>query len=140
MLIGSYKCTTDAKGRLNFPAKLRADLGTRFVITRSLTDPCLNVHSLEEWARVEEKLHALPIVKAGNIIRMLSGCASEAEPDAQGRVVIPTQLRTYANLEKDVVVIGASTHCEIWNKDKWEALCSALDSETIADVMNELGF
>lgn len=140
MLIGDYRCSIDAKGRVNFPAKLRADLGARFVITRSLSDRCISVYSLEEWQGIIDKLHAMPQNKSRNIRRMLSGFASEAEPDAQGRILLPSSLREYAELGKDAVIIGASTHCEIWSRENWDALCNELDSDTIAAVMDELNF
>ena len=93
MLIGDYRCSVDAKGRVSFPAKLRADLGARFIITRSLSDHCISVYSLEEWQSIIDRLHAMPQNKSRNIRRMLSGFASEAEPDAQGRIVLPLSLR-----------------------------------------------
>ena len=140
MLIGDYRCSVDAKGRVSFPAKLRADLGARFIITRSLSDHCISVYSLEEWQSIIDRLHAMPQNKSRNIRRMLSGFASEAEPDAQGRIVLPISLREYAGLSKEAVIIGASTHCEIWSRENWEALCNELDSDTIAAVMDELNF
>lgn len=140
MLIGEYSYVIDIKGRLNFPAKLRDDLGVRFVIAKGLGDNCLFVYSLDEWHNVEQKIKQLPMSKARNLQRFLFASACEVEPDKQGRIVIPSNLREYGQLEKDVMVVGASTHCEIWSKENWNSICSELDSDTIAQAMDELGF
>lgn len=140
MLIGEFSYGIDTKGRINFPAKLREDLGDRFVLAKGLGDNCLFVYSILEWARVEEKIKNLPISKARNLQRFLFASACEVEPDKQGRIVIPINLREYSKLLKDVMIIGASTHCEIWSKESWDSICQELDSESIAQAMEELGF
>ncbi|WMJ23768.1 division/cell wall cluster transcriptional repressor MraZ [Paludicola sp. MB14-C6] len=140
MLIGEYSYSIDVKGRLNFPAKLRENLGGRFIITKGLGDNCLFVYSMEEWQIVEQKIKGLPLSKARNLQRFFFASALEVEPDKQGRIVIPNNLREYANLDKDVMIIGASTHCEIWSKENWDTICTELDSNTIAQAMDELGF
>ena len=140
MLIGEYSYSIDAKGRLNFPAKLREDLGDRFIIAKGLGDNCLFVYSLEKWQSVETKINDLPFSKARNLQRFFFASACEVEPDKQGRIVIPANLREYGALEKDVVIIGASTHCEIWSRENWDFTCSEQDSYTISIAMDELGF
>lgn len=139
MLIGEYSHNIDVKGRLNFPAKLREDLGDRFIITKGLDD-CLFVYSLEEWKALEEKIKQLPMSKARSIQRYLFSGACEVEPDKQGRILIPANLREFASLEKDVLVIGASNRAEIWNRTKWKEACDDLSSDTIAQAMDDLGF
>lgn len=140
MLIGEYGYSLDQKGRVNFPSKLREDLGDRFVIAKGLGDNCLFVYSLTEWKTVEEKLKGLPLSKARDLQRFFFASACEVEPDKQGRIVLPANLREYGSLSKDVMIIGASTHCEIWSKENWDSLCAGLDAQTISDAMNELGF
>ena len=140
MLSGEYGYSIDAKGRLNFPTKLREDLGEHFVITKGFDDKCLLVYSLEEWKSFEDKVKALPMSKARNLQRFFFASAAEVEPDKQGRIVIPAVLRDYALLEKDVMIIGASTHCEIWSKQRWDEICSELDTTSIVDIMDEMGF
>ena len=140
MLIGEYEYSLDAKGRVNFPAKLRENLSARFVIAKGLGDNCLAVYSLEEWQNVEQKIKSLPLSKARNLQRFFFASACEVEPDKQGRIVIPANLREYGELEKDVMIIGASTHCEIWSKENWKKLCEELDSTAISQAMDELGF
>ena len=140
MLIGEYGCSVDVKGRLNFPAKLRDDLGDHFFIAKGLGEHCLYVYSLAEWQKFVEKFDALPFSKARKLQREFFASACEVEPDKQGRIVIPANLREHGELTKDVVIIGAASRCEIWSKVNWEALCSESTPEAIEQAMDELGF
>lgn len=140
LLIGEYNCSLDVKGRVNFPSKLRDDLGGHFILAKGLGDDCLYVYSIDEWHNVEQKLKGLPISKSRSLQRFLFASAAEVEPDKQGRIVIPANLREYAKLDKDMVIIGASTHCEIWSAVEWEKECSDLDSAAIAQAIDELMF
>ncbi len=139
MLIGEYQHTLDPKGRVNFPARLRESLGSTFIITKGL-DNCLYVYSMEEWKVLEDKIRALPMSKSRNLQRFFFAGAAEAEPDKQGRVLIPAHLREYAGLTKDVTVIGASVRAEIWDSQRYQSSCEELTSDSIAQSMDELGF
>ena len=66
--------------------------------------------------------------------------ASVVTADKQGRVVVTPTLRAFAKIEKDIAVIGASDHVEIWDKDTWIERSSSMDSDAIAEAMDELGF
>ena len=140
MLIGEYRPSLDAKGRVNFPSKLREALGESFVITKGL-DNCLSVYRMEEWKKLEEQTAALPLSKARAIQRFIFAGAVNVEPDKQGRVLIPQSLRDYAGLGSgEVAVIGVSNRAEIWNIERWEAANAELTGEAIAEAMDELGF
>ncbi|WRS27629.1 division/cell wall cluster transcriptional repressor MraZ [Oscillospiraceae bacterium MB08-C2-2] len=139
MLIGEFQHSLDSKGRVNFPAKMRDDLGSRFIVTKGM-DSCLAVYPMEEWAVLESKIRALPMSKSRDLQRFLFAGAADLEPDKQGRVLIPQNLRDYAGLSKDVMIIGASVRAEIWDKARWEASCSELTAEHVAMAMEELGF
>ena len=139
MLIGEYQQTLDPKGRVNIPARLRESLGSTFIITKGL-DNCLYVYSMEEWKVLEDKIRALPMSKSRNLQRFFFAGAAEAEPDKQGRVLIPAHLREYAGLTKDVTVIGASVRAEIWDSERYQSSCEELTSDSIAESMDELGF
>ena len=139
MLIGEYQHTLDPKGRVNFPARLLESLGSTFIITKGL-DNCLYVYSMEEWKVLEDKIRALPMSKSRNLQRFFFAGAAEAEPDKQGRVLIPAHLREYAGLTKDVTVIGASVRAEIWDSERYQSSCEELTSDSIAESMDELGF
>ncbi len=139
MLIGEYNHTLDVKGRVNFPIRLREELGARFIITKGL-DQCLFVYSTDEWEKLEKKISELPMSKSRNLQRFFFSGAAEVEADKLGRVLIPGNLREYALLEKDVVIIGASVRAEIWDKSRWEQECSELSHESVELAMDELGF
>ena len=139
MLIGEYSHSIDPKGRINFPAKLRETLGEYFVITKGL-DNCLFVYRMKEWNQLEEKTKQLPTSKARNIQRFLFAGAAAVSPDKQGRVLIPQNLRDYAGLEEEITIVGVSSRAEIWDSKRWISSNEALTSESIAEIMDELGF
>lgn len=139
-MIGTYYHNIDVKGRMNFPTKLRECLGTPFFITKGIDQVCLTVYAQEEWDRLAAKVAAVPESKGGIIKRWIFSGAAEVTPDKQGRILIPQNLRQFAGLEKDVVVIGANNKAEIWEKSRWEALNDAMNREELLSVMEELGF
>lgn len=124
------------------PAKLREDMGEKFIITTGL-DGCLFGFSMPEWKQFEDKLKTLPITNknARNFVRFFLSGATECELDKQGRFLIASKLRAVAALDKDVAIIGAGTRIEIWNKEKWEEHNSEenLSIEEIEKNMEELG-
>ena len=142
MFMGEYNHNVDGKGRMIFPAKFREELGERFVITKGL-DNCLFVYAPEEWRIMEEKLRKLSLAKpeARAFARFFFAGAAEVEPDKQGRVLIPNNLREYGKLDKDVVVIGVSTRIEIWARDAWDEYNAAIGPEVvrIAENLADLG-
>ena len=139
MLKGEYSHNIDAKGRMNFPTKLREILGTTFYVTKGLDQPCLTVCSAAEWERLAAKVAAIPESKGGQLRRWLFSGAGVLTPDKQGRVLIPQDLRQFAGLEKDVVLVGVGSRVEIWSKDKWEAMNSDADMDEITGAMEGLG-
>lgn len=141
MLIGEFEHSLDAKGRLIMPAKLREDIGEKFVVTKGL-DGCLFAFSLTEWANFEEKLKTLPLSNKNSreFTRFFLSGATECDIDKQGRFLIPTNLREAANLEKEVVIIGVGTRIEIWDKNKWKSYSNDnISVEDIAENMTMLG-
>ena len=142
MLIGEYEHSLDAKGRLIMPAKLREDIGEKFIITKGL-DGCLFGFSQNEWTNFEEKLKTLPLTNknARDFVRFFLSGAIECEIDKQGRFLIASNLREYANMEKEAVIIGVGTRIEIWNKDKWKEYNSEenISADEIAENMTMLG-
>ena len=138
MLMGEYLHTIDAKGRLILPAKFREELGEMFVITKGL-DNCLFVYAKEEWAILEGKLKQLPLAKpeARAFVRFFFGGAAELECDKQGRALVPPNLRDYAQLDKDVIVIGVSNRVEIWSKPVWDEYSKRI-SPTVAAIAENL--
>ena len=122
MLKGEYSHNIDAKGRLIIPAKFRDDLGEHFVITKGMEN-CLYVYPEAEWNTFEEKLNALPTTtdkKARAFAYFFQGSAADGDLDKQGRTLIPSVLRTFAHLDKEVVFIGMGKRAEIWDKARWD--------------------
>lgn len=142
MLIGEYSHSVDPKGRLIMPAKLREDIGEHFVITKGL-DGCLFAYSLAEWKNFEEKLRTFPLTNkdARALVRFFLAGAMECEIDKQGRFLISGNLRDFAGLEKEVVLIGVLTRLEIWSKEKWLEYSEKENKQAdeIAQNMADLG-
>lgn len=140
--MGEFQHSIDEKGRMIVPARFRDGLGDRFVITKGL-DNCLFVYPMEEWLVLEEKLRALPFTKADAraFVRFFLSGATECELDRQGRILLPANLREYAQLDKDVVVIGVSSRVEIWSKVVWEeySLKASQEYEGLAEKVVDLG-
>ena len=141
MFMGEYNHTIDPKGRVIVPAKFRDALGEHFVVTKGL-DGCLFVYDEKEWTLFEEKLKTLPITnkEARAFVRFFLAGAAEVETDKQGRILLPLVLREYAELEKDVVLIGAGGRVEIWSKGRWDKTAQFDDVNEIAEHMLNLGF
>ena len=142
MFIGEYEHSVDAKGRVIMPAKLREDIGEKFIVTKGL-DGCLFAYSQNEWANFEEKLKTLPLTNknARDFVRFFLSGAVECEIDKQGRFLIPGNLRQYATLDKEIVIIGVGTRIEIWNRAVWGTYSSDenISADEIAENMTMLG-
>ncbi len=140
MFMGEYNHTIDAKGRLIIPSKFREILGDVFVVTKGL-DGCLFVYDNEEWKLFEEKLRALPITnkEARQFVRFFLAGAAEVEVDKQGRILIPNVLREFAQLNKDVTLVGVGSRIEIWGRERFEDTAVCEDMDEIAEHMAQLG-
>ena len=136
---GEYQHTVDAKGRLFIPAKLREELGDSFVVTKGL-DQCLFLYPRGAWEQLEENIRKLPMSKSRNLQRFFLSSAADVTVDKQGRIIVPSALRTYAKLGHDVTVIGVCERAEIWDREAWDAYNGQLDAASIALAMEELGF
>lgn len=137
MLIGEYFHNVDAKGRMNFPSKMREELGERFYITRWLDD-CLVVFSEEEWKITCDKIKTLPVTKSRDVQRFLFANAVQVEPDKQGRILIPQNLRERSGIVKDVAIIGVMDRAEIWDRERWLEKSGEMDADMFDDRMLEL--
>lgn len=143
MFMGEYNHTIDAKGRFIIPAKFREILGDKFIVTKGL-DGCLFVYPKSEWSSFEEKLKVLPLTNkdARQFTRFFLAGAAACEVDKQGRILLPQVLRDFAQLEKEIVLIGVASRVEIWSKINWEQSMSTYndDMNEIAEKMESLGF
>ena len=123
MFLGEYRHSLDAKGRIILPAKFREELADGAYMAKAMTDPCLYVYLPEEFVQVAEDTRER--MKHGNraakeAARSFFAGASEVVPDKQGRVAIPSHLRSFAGLEREVVVAGVFARLEIWDAAKWD--------------------
>lgn len=144
---GTYKYSVDSKGRLNIPSKLRKqltdDIKDHFVVMRGL-DKCLFVYPINIWANVEAEFKKLSAYNSEHrqLERTIYANLSEVELDSQARISIPPDLREYAQIDSDVLIVGIRNRIEIWNPKIYEEyISSQIDSyETVAQkVMNNLG-
>jgi len=140
MFMGEYNHTVDTKGRLIIPSKFRELLGEEFIVTKGL-DGCLFVFPQNEWLAFEEKLRALPLTQKGarQFTRFFVAGATPCELDKQGRILLPSTLREFAGLDKDVVLAGMLNRIEIWSKAKWTENNAYDDMDDIAEQMTDLG-
>lgn len=140
MYTGEYNHTVDSKGRLILPSKLREALGDEFVVTKGV-DGCLFVYDKTEWSEFEEKLNALSITnrESRKVLRFFLSGAVSVEVDKQGRFLIPTNLREYAGVEKDVVLAGCGRNIEIWDKQRYEDSKIDADIGEMMDYLDDIG-
>ena len=138
MLLGTHTPKLDEKGRLFLPAKFRDELSDGVVITRG-QERCLYVFSAKEFAEIHEKLRQAPASVKGalDFFRVLLSGASDETPDKQGRVVLPSLLRSYAGLTKDLVIIGVGSRAEIWDATAWTEYL-AQNEENFANQVEEV--
>ncbi|HOW42536.1 MAG TPA: division/cell wall cluster transcriptional repressor MraZ [Candidatus Omnitrophota bacterium] len=125
MFYGEYIHSIDRKGRLILPSKFReaakGNFVERFFVTRGL-DTCLFMFSEEEWRSQEQKFKAISFTKQESRIfnRLYFSGAVDVIPDRQGRILLPQYLKDFAQIKKDVVVVGVSNRIEIWASEKWQ--------------------
>ncbi|MEX1162021.1 MAG: division/cell wall cluster transcriptional repressor MraZ [Nitriliruptor sp.] len=128
MFLGEHQHTLDAKGRVILPARFRERLSSGLVFAPS-QDRCIDVYPQTAFERRVEELRSLPREdeRARLYLRVLLAGAQQETPDAQGRVVIPTRLRDYAGLDKDLTINGADEKVEIWDRTAWESYRGAAE-------------
>ena len=138
MLLGEHHHNIDDKGRLVIPNEYRLELGNRFVITRGI-EKCLYVYSLTEWEKLVAKLNTLPFTKkdARTFMRSFFSGATVCEFDKSGRINITSPLVSYADLQKECVVIGVNDRLEIWSEAAFSAFMSD-NSEQLEDIAEHL--
>ena len=123
---GQYTYTLDSKGRLTIPSRYREELPETLAVTRSM-DRCLTVYPMDVWEEITAKVDALSITdsRGRDLRRYFYADATLAEPDRQGRILLPDRLREHAGLElnNEVIIAGTGRYFEIWNPQRWEEEC-----------------
>jgi len=130
VFLGRYAHNLDAKGRLAIPARYREALAEGVVLTRGI-DRCLALYPMAAWRPLAEKVAALPLTDADarNFRRLVFAEAADLNLDAQGRILVPPDLRRYAGIEREALVVGVDTSLEIWSPERWAAVESSLDAD-----------
>ena len=144
MFIGEYHRTKDNKGRVFIPSKFREELIGGAVISKGFDERCLFLFSKEGWNNLRSKIPAGPIAKKNTLAlaRWFYASANDEAIDPQGRVKIPQNLSEYANLDKDIVLVGVSDRVEIWSRQAWSSYYDETDNKFMSDdsTLEELGF
>lgn len=136
--MGEFHHSIDDKLRMIIPSKFRDELGEKVIITRGLEN-CLFIYSEKEWTKVVTKLKGLPFTKkdARSFTRIFLSGATECEFDKQGRIKVTLPLASYAELNKECVIIGVNDRLEVWSKEEWENYFSN-NRESLSDVADHL--
>ncbi len=138
MFCREYRYSLDGKNRIFIPSKHREILGDTFYVTRRL-EGCLALYTNEEWEKYSEKINALPDSVVMSLKQFIFPKTFQAELDTQGRIVIPQDLKDFAGLEKNCVIIGVGDHAQIWSEDRWDEKEKTRDTANLEELMRQLG-
>lgn len=121
MFFGEFEYKLDQKGRVPVPPKFRDELKQRVVLTPGV-EPCITAYPLSEWQKLAATVTTGSFTrsKLRKLNRAMFATAFYVTLDGQGRVALPIPLREHAGIEDDVVIAGANTYFELWNKEQWE--------------------
>jgi MraZ protein len=123
---GINNATLDSKGRMALPARSRETVqlvgAGNVVVTIDMRERCLLLYPLAEWEVVQRKLEGLSNIdpQARRLQRLLIGHATDLCLDSNGRILLPSLLRDYADLDKKLVLVGQGNKVEIWSADQWQ--------------------
>lgn len=142
MLIGEYTHTLDEKNRISLPVKFRKELGKSVVVAPGL-DNCLAIYTTKEWQKISEKLSDASMLASDNrsFSRFMFGQAVLADIDANGRILIPENLKNRSGLSSKVMVIGVQNRVEIWNENTWNDYKKLVEgqADALADKLGQIG-
>ena len=142
MFRGRYEYGIDDKGRLAIPVKFREVLTTQFDESLIIThfDECLWAYPVPVWMELEKKIAQLPqfLEEVKALQRVFISAASECALDKQGRILLPQTLREYADLTKEVVLVGMIQRIEIWSKNRWQKVFSESQKKLESSLANKL--
>jgi MraZ protein len=138
MLLGTFAPKLDEKGRIILPAKFWDDFAGGVVMTRG-QERCVYVFSQREFEDLHDRIRQAPVTgkKGRDYLRLFLSGASQEQPDKQRRVTVPSMLREYAGLGRDLTVIGAGGRAEIWDTAAWNEYYAATESD-FADADEEV--
>lgn len=146
MFTGSHSINMDPKGRMAIPTRIRDALlsscAGRLVLTAHPEERCLLVYPEPRWQEVLPSIQALPTMQkaARRVQRLLIGYACPLELDGNGRVLVPPTLRSYAELDKKLMLVGLGDKLELWSEDSWGALLDEPGEEDLPEEVQSLVF
>lgn len=128
LFLGEFDHSLDDRGRVTLPRKIRQELNGENVILSRGFDQCIFGFDREQWEKESQKHLEIGLTdqKGRDIRRYLFASAEKVEIDKLGRLLLPTHLKEYASIGKDVVVVGAGDHFELWNKKTWKEYTATL--------------
>ena len=142
MLIGEYNHTLDEKNRMSLPVKFRKEMGSSVVVAPGL-DNCLSIFTTKEWQKISAKLSDSSMLASDNrsFSRFMFGQAVVVDVDAQGRILIPENLKNRSGLSTKVTVIGVQNRAEIWNEKSWNDYKKVVETraDALADKLGQIG-
>lgn len=144
-LIGTFECKVDAKGRLMLPSALKKQLqsvlGDGLVLKRSLFQNCIEMHPMNEWEKMMERVNSINRFKKKNndFIRKFMAGVKMVEVDANARILIPKELIHFAEIKKEIVLTSNVNMVEIWDKESYENALDQVDdfAELAEEVMGD---
>lgn len=130
MFLGEYEHSIDDRGRLAIPARFRDEFKAGVVLARGF-DRCLLVYPVEEWRKVADGLADRPGTQSTvrRVNRTAFSSAFKLDLDRQGRILLPSRHREYAQLKDEVVIVGMYRFLEIWSQDLWEGERSVMEDQ-----------
>ncbi|MBR4335038.1 MAG: division/cell wall cluster transcriptional repressor MraZ [Clostridia bacterium] len=137
--VGEYEHTLDAKNRVFMPARFREQLGESFFVTRKMNKNCLAVYTTEKMDQIADLINGFPDSEVSEIKEFLFSKSVQASPDSNGRIVLPQQILDYASIERDVVIIGAGDHIQIWSASLWHEAEKVRDIDKIRRKLASIG-
>lgn len=122
MFLGEFEYKIDEKGRVPVPPKYRRELREGVILAQGI-ERCIDVYTLAEWKKQAATLTTGPLArsKLRRLSRAIFATAFSLNIDGQGRIALPVPLREYAGIEEEVIIAGANTYLELWNKEQWES-------------------
>lgn len=142
MLIGEFTHTLDDKNRMSLPVKFRKEMGKHVVVAPGL-DNCLSIFTTKEWEKISSKLSDSSMLTSDNrsFSRFMFGQAVNVEVDANGRILIPENLKNRSGLSTKVIVIGVQNRAEIWNEKAWNDYKKVVEkqADALADKLGQIG-
>jgi len=137
--------TIDPKGRIIIPARFRKVLKAddEYGVVISIKDGCIYSYTFDEWKNLEQRIRATKSATMERFKRFFLGNACPLKCDKQDRILIPQSLRTYADIEKDIVLVGVLDRFEIWAREKWDQenlkMEQELEKEEVREEIASLG-